>query len=184
MSQVDFLTTVGEAARSGGEAVSAERLLLVAGCKILGLAFSLGFGLVGGHILPVGFIGACIGLAVSSPFIPLSLAVPTFIASSAVSVLPVPFTVVVATASAIVLNPNQIGSVVIAVLVAQAFVNGLGLINKVFDPNGLINDDGSSAIAVDDEQIITFEQDQEDARVEDENAAEVDEEIETSQMEP
>ena len=188
MSQVEFLSTNAAAARSGGEFLSAEELFLVAGSRILGLAFSLGFGLVGGHILPVAVIGACVGLAVSSPLIPLPLAVPTFIASSAVSVFPIPFTVVVATGSAIALNPNQVVSVVIAVLVAQAFINGFGVIKNVFEPHGFSVDDGSSAIVEDDEEII-FEQEPQPLRESDfpaeTEAAEEDvQEQEHSQMEP
>lgn len=102
-------------------------LFLMALCKALSMSLCLGFGLVGGPLIPMAFVGLCIGLACSF-LIPLSLALPCCMCATVGAFVPIPFTLVVCVALALSLTAEQMGPVFVATFVAYASTGGLGVI--------------------------------------------------------
>jgi H+/Cl- antiporter ClcA len=105
-------------------------LLLLAMSKALSMSLSLGFGLVGGPLIPMVYVGLCIGLACSF-LVPLSLAVPCCMCATVGAFVPIPFTLVVCVALALSLTVEQMGPVFVATMLAYACTGGLGVIRRM-----------------------------------------------------
>lgn len=105
-------------------------LVATATCKIVSMSICIGFGLVGGPVFPMVFVGLCLGMAMT-PMLPISLAVPCCMCATVGSFVPVPFTLVFYIAFSMSLSVNQIGPVFVATFVAFSFVGGLGIIKKL-----------------------------------------------------
>ena len=128
---MSFLTNTIDSMQSDHNDTSPFSFLLMALVKGLGVSVCIGFGLVGGMFVPMAFVGACIGLAVTSSIFPLSLAVPCCIASCVGALCPAPLTTVLATSLVFHLTGEQMASVWIATMVAQALVGGLGILPRL-----------------------------------------------------
>ncbi len=111
------------------ESIKVGSLVLMAFCKIVSMSLCLGFGLVGGPLFPMVFVGLCVGLAFSSIF-PVSLAVPCC-ACATVIFVPIPFTLVLYVAMALSLTVPQITPVFIATFVSYTVVGGLGIVRRL-----------------------------------------------------
>lgn len=104
-------------------------LLSMAFCKALTMSLSLGFGLVGGPLFPMVFVGLCIGLVFSS-FLPVSLAVPCCMCATVIFV-PIPFTLVFYVAMALSLSVQQMTPIFVATFVSYAVSGGLGIVRRL-----------------------------------------------------
>lgn len=104
-------------------------LILMAFCKALSMSLSLGFGLVGGPLFPMVFVGLCIGLAFSSIF-PVSLAVPCCMCATVIFV-PIPFTLVFFVAMALSLSVQQMTPIFVSTFVAYTITGGLGFVRRL-----------------------------------------------------
>lgn len=104
-------------------------LLLMAFCKALSMSMSLGFGLVGGPLFPMVFVGLCIGLVFSS-LLPVSLAVPCCMCATVIFV-PIPFTLVFYVGMALSLTVQQMTPVFVATFVSYTVTGGLGIVRRL-----------------------------------------------------
>jgi H+/Cl- antiporter ClcA len=104
-------------------------LIMMAFCKALSMSLSLGFGLVGGPLFPMVFVGLCLGLVFSS-FLPVSLAVPCCMCATVIFV-PIPFTLVFFVAMALSLTVQQMTPIFVATFVAYTVTGGLGIVRRL-----------------------------------------------------
>ena len=111
------------------ESIKVGSLVLMAFCKTVSMSLSLGFGLVGGPLFPMVFVGLCVGLAFSS-ILPVSLAVPCC-ACATVIFVPIPFTLVLYVAMALSLTVPQITPVFVSTFVSYTVVGGLGIVRRL-----------------------------------------------------
>jgi len=104
-------------------------LVLMAFCKAVSMSLSLGFGLVGGPLFPMVFVGLSVGLAFSS-ILPVSLAVPCCMCATVIFV-PIPFTLVFYVSMALSLTVQQMTPIFVSTFVAYAVTGGLGIIRRL-----------------------------------------------------
>jgi H+/Cl- antiporter ClcA len=133
------------------ESIKVGSLVLMALCKAVSMSLSLGFGLVGGPLFPMVFVGLCVGLAFSSIF-PVSLAVPCC-ACATVIFVPIPFTLVLYVAMALSLTVPQITPIFIATFVSYTVVGGLGIVRRLGEHRL-----GVSHPEFDGDDLISFEE--------------------------
>jgi H+/Cl- antiporter ClcA len=98
--------------------------------KLVSMSACIGFGLLGGPIFPMMFVGLCLGMS-TTPLLPIALAVPCCTCATVGSIVPIPFTLVIYIAFSMSLSINQIGPVFVASFVAFSFVGGIGLIKRL-----------------------------------------------------
>jgi H+/Cl- antiporter ClcA len=127
---ISFLTNAMNSMQSDDSVTSPVSFLVMALVQGLRVSICIGFGLVGGMFVPMAFVGACIGLAVTSSIFPLSLAVPCCMASCVGALCPTPLTIVMATSLLFHLTGEQMTSVWIATMVAQTLVGGFGILPR------------------------------------------------------
>lgn len=108
-------------------------LIWTALTKTISLSLCLGFGLVGGPLLPMVFVGLCVGLALATlfPVLPTALVVPSCICGTLGSFVPIPLTLVLASTMAFQLTPEQMGPPLVATLTAFTLTGGVGLLRRV-----------------------------------------------------
>lgn len=104
--------------------------MATAACKIVSMSLCLGFGMVGGPIFPMLFVGLCLGMTMT-PLLPISFAVPCCMCATVGSFLPIPFTLVIYTAFTMSLTVHQVGPVFVATFVAYGVVGGLGTMKNL-----------------------------------------------------
>jgi H+/Cl- antiporter ClcA len=110
--------------------VSTEWLMLTALFKVVSMTLSLGFGLVGGPLIPMAFVGLCIGLSLST-MLPIAMAVPCCMCAVVCSFVPIPFTVVFTATLGLSLSAEQIGPVFVSTFVAVTLTGGLGIVRRL-----------------------------------------------------
>jgi hypothetical protein len=103
--------------------------MATAACKVLSISMCLGFGLVGGVIFPMIFVGMSVGMA-TSHLLPATLTIPCCICASVGSLVPIPFTLVFYVSFAMSLSVEQIGPVFVSTFAAFTLVGGLGTMKK------------------------------------------------------
>jgi H+/Cl- antiporter ClcA len=103
--------------------------MATAACKVVSMSMCLGFGLVGGVIFPMIFVGMCVGTAMTH-LLPASLTIPCCVCATVGSLVPIPFTLVLYVSFAMSLSVEQIGPVFVATLTAFTLVGGLGTVKK------------------------------------------------------
>jgi H+/Cl- antiporter ClcA len=128
---ISFVKRAMDSIQSDDNDTTPVSFLLMALVQGLGVSVCIGFGLVGGMFVPMAFVGACIGLAVTSSIFPLSLAVPCCMASCVGATCPTPLTIVLATCLLFNLTGEQMTSVWIATMVAQTLVGGFGILPRL-----------------------------------------------------
>jgi H+/Cl- antiporter ClcA len=124
------MRVVFDVLRDDAVATHVPWLVASAGGKLASMSICIGFGLVGGPIFPMIFVGLCLGMAMT-PLVPVSLAVPCCMCATVGSFVPIPFTLVFYIAFSMTLSVNQIGPVFVANFVAFTFVGGLGIIKRL-----------------------------------------------------
>jgi len=133
-SAVDWLAQLRTLASMEEHISLSTRELTFAGLSIVaGMGVSLGFGIVGGALIPSVLVGACLGRVLSSlvAFLPLSLTLPCCLAACPVSVFPVPVSSVVAVTLLVGTSIEQTTPILIACLVSWTVTGGLGLVRRV-----------------------------------------------------
>ena len=93
---------------------------------IIGAAICIGCGILGGCCFPMLNFGACLGVAISCSFFPLSLSIPCCMVSTLAGFIPAPFTVVLTITLIFDLDKNQSTSVLLAALASYTVTGGLG----------------------------------------------------------
>ena len=151
-------------------------LLATALGKLVSMSTCIGFGLVGGPIFPMLFVGLCLGMS-AVPLLPISLAVPCCMCATVGSVVPIPFTLSIYTTFFMSLSVNQIGPVFVACFVAFSFVGGLGVVKKIWQPRlrdvateGTLRQWGHPR-GGEDEDIFQYEADEEETDQDEEERA-------------
>jgi len=111
---------------------NANFLLLTGFYKVVSMAVCIGFGVVGGPVFPLMFVGLCIGLSVSILVsgIPISLAAPCCMSAMPGSFIPIPLTLTLFASVLVDLSPEQMGPVFIATMVAFTYTGGLGRVKE------------------------------------------------------
>jgi H+/Cl- antiporter ClcA len=139
IATTSYYSTVNESEPDGG-LLSPDTYILIALTKLVAFSMSLGFGMVGGPVVPSLFVGLCLGLAMTSAFIsstpggwtlPLSLTVPCCMAATAGSMVPTPFALIGTVYILFALQPTQMGPVLVATMVAFGVTGGLGFLRQV-----------------------------------------------------
>lgn len=128
-----LLRDLWNAASNAGTVLNVDDLPRIALTRVVGLALSLGFGLMGGAVLPTAVVGMCVGVALSLSIsaLPLSLAVTCCVAACPVAFLPTPLTAVVAVVLAMNCSADQSGPILIACVVAFTTTGGTGVLRYV-----------------------------------------------------
>ena len=143
--------------------LSVGDLCRTACARVLGLSVSLGFGLIGGSILPTVVVGLCVGLALSLSIsvLPLSLAVPCCVAACPVAFLPAPVTAVITVALIMGCSADQTGPILISSLVAFTITGGTGVLRHIgerqFSASAIEDADGPELVPPDpqsDDEIL------------------------------
>jgi len=111
------------------ETPTARQLSIAAAVKMVGLGISIGFGLIGGSVVPMAFSGFFLGLALEKSVncFPLSLVIPCCLAATPLSCCPTPVTAVIAVSMTFNCSPEQTVPVAIASAVAWTLSGGMGL---------------------------------------------------------
>lgn len=91
-SGLDFLQASWEAKQNQESILNAKSFCFTAIARSIGLAVTLGCGFIGGTVIPMLVIGACIGFSLSLwiSWLPVALAVPCCLAACPVSLCPIP----------------------------------------------------------------------------------------------
>lgn len=108
-------------------------LLATMMAKLASLAICLGFGLIGGMVLPMVMVGGLLGniLADWLDVLPRALAVPCCLAACPVAVCPAPFTATVAVSLVLWLDSEQTLPVLVASVMAWLVTGGLGVVKRI-----------------------------------------------------
>ena len=130
---LSFLRDAWNAAIQEETLPSVSQLSWTAVVRVVGLSVSLGFGLIGGTIIPTVVVGFCMGLAVSLSIscLPLSLVVPCCMAACPVSIFPAPVTAVIAISLLTGCSAEQTGPILIASVVAFTITGGTGVLSRL-----------------------------------------------------
>ena len=126
-------------------------LVLMAFCKAVSMSLSLGFGLVGGPLFPMVFVGLCVGLAFSS-ILPVSLAVPCCMCATVIFV-PIPFTLVFYVSMALSLTAQQMTPIFVSTFVAYSITGGLGVVRRLGERRLGIRSFGDDLIMFEDDVL-------------------------------
>jgi H+/Cl- antiporter ClcA len=128
-----FLRNAWNAAIQKETLPTVSQLTWTAVARVVGLSVSLGFGLIGGSVIPTLVVGFCMGIALSLSisFLPLSLAVPCCMAACPVSFFPAPVTAVIAISLLMGCSAEQTGPILIASVVAFMITGGTGVLRRL-----------------------------------------------------
>jgi len=107
-------------------------LLRIVLAKTIGASICLGFGMIGGNVIPMVVIGACWGHAMSGwlDFLPVSLTVPCCLAACPVSIYPLPLSCTVGVILIVGTNADQTIPIIIATMTAWTMTGGLGILQR------------------------------------------------------
>ena len=161
------------------EVTASDVPLLVATAfgKLVSMSACIGFGLIGGPIFPMMFVGLCLGMS-ATPLLPISLAVPCCICATVGSVVPIPFTLVIYITFSMALSVNQIGPVFVAIVVAFSFVGGIGFVKKFGEkrlgyvaPEGTMGQAWQHPHGDEDEDVFQYEAEEDEQDEEEEERA-------------
>jgi H+/Cl- antiporter ClcA len=130
---LSFLRDAWNAAIQKETLLSVSQLSWTAVVRVVGLSVSLGFGLIGGTVIPTLVVGFCMGLALSLSIssLPLSLVVPCCMAACPVSIFPAPVTAVIAISLLTGCSAEQTGPILIASVVAFTITGGTGVLRRL-----------------------------------------------------
>ena len=108
--------------------------------KILAMAISLSFGMVGGNIFPCIFAGTCAGCSITLvyPTLPITLTVPCMMAAVPSAFAPIPFSLVGIVILSFVIDGQMTAPVFIATFMSYLTNCGFGVIQGILEQqNGL-----------------------------------------------
>jgi len=126
-----FLGTTGlETVTQQGAQIGLALVIIYVFAKMLATTGALSTGFIGGPIFPLLFVGGSAGTAIHLifPEIPLALAVGCMMAAVPGALLPVPFSLAVIVLLITGIPATEAIPVILAVVVAHAITNGLGLL--------------------------------------------------------
>jgi len=132
-SGLPFLRSAWNQAMDGEAILSTRSLIWMAFWKVFGLGASVGFGLVGGPVIPTVVAGLCIGLALASSIslLPLSLTVPCCLVACPGAFCPIPLTGIFTVTLALGCSAEQTGPILIAVVTSWTFTGGVGTLRRL-----------------------------------------------------
>jgi H+/Cl- antiporter ClcA len=163
---LQFMKASWEAAHQHENVLTWDQYSLTAITRILGLGISLGFGLIGGTIIPTLTIGLCVGFTAARliPFLPFELTVPCSVAAVVVSLCPIPLTAVVATILIFGCTAEHTTPIFFAAVMAWTVTGGLGIVRTVAERwlgdtrsnsplDGIVSDTGPLRSSTDNDYI-------------------------------
>mmetsp|Transcript_45668 Transcript_45668/g.53459 ORF Transcript_45668/g.53459 Transcript_45668/m.53459 type:complete len:614 (-) Transcript_45668:126-1967(-) len=121
--------------QNGDEILSPHYLLVSAMVNSLVMGICLGFGLVGGQIMPMIFTGSLLGLSIPHylPFIPKALALPCCAMGIATSFVPTPFSFILVIVLASGIPTNYGAAMFTTTLVSYTLLAGTGVLTAIVE---------------------------------------------------